>query len=308
MRSTRQITAVLVLAACAAVGCSKRGDTSQAKPEGSPEPAQAASVTIPSNAAASTPAQKDDEGFGEVVKPKTAGPVSFADGEAAYQAKNYSAATTIFESYTGQRPDNAWGHFMLGLSAWKAGDHGKAEQAFETALSIDPDHLKSLVNLSRVLIEQKRFDNALDTLMRAGDVDPNSNEVYRLIGRAYHASGKTDDAADAYRRAIELDDNDAWSLNNLGLLFLEKQRADEAVPLLTKAVELKKDVPAFHNNLGMALEHSGKFGAAAVAYSDALTADPDYEKAKLNLARVDAVKKSPEEDPTISDDEKAGSK
>ena len=187
-------------------------------------------------------------------------------------------------------------------------DPRKAEKAFAAALSIDPDHLKSLVNLSRVLIEQKRFDDALDKLTRAGDIEPNSNEVYRLMGRAYHANGKTDDAVDAYRRAIELDDKDVWSMNNLGLLFLEKQRADEAVPLLTKAVELKKDVPAFHNNLGMALEHTGTFGAAAVAYNDALAADPGYEKAKLNLARVDAVKKGPEKDPTISDDEKAGSK
>ena len=308
MRPTRQITAVLLLAALAAVGCSKRGDTSQAKPEGSPEPVPAANVTTSSDTSASTQAQKDDEGFGEVVTPQTSGPVSFADGEAAYHAKKYTDATTIFEHYTGQRPDNAWGHFMLGLSAWKANDPGKAEKAFAAALSIDPDHLKSLVNLSRVLIEQKRFDDALDKLTRAGDIEPNSNEVYRLMGRAYHANGKTDDAVDAYRRAIELDDKDVWSMNNLGLLFLEKQRADEAVPLLTKAVELKKDVPAFHNNLGMALEHTGTFGAAAVAYNDALAADPGYEKAKLNLARVDAVKKGPEKDPTISDDEKAGSK
>ena len=60
------------------------------------------------------------------------GPVSFADGEAAYQAKKYGDATAIFERYTEQRPKNAWGHYMLGLSAWKSGDLAKAEQAFET--------------------------------------------------------------------------------------------------------------------------------------------------------------------------------
>ena len=46
----------------------------------------------------------------------------------------------------------------------------------------------------------------------------------------------------------------------------------------------------FHNNHGMALEHTGQFKAAAVAYTRALVADPGYEKAKLNLARVEAVK------------------
>ena len=65
--------------------------------------------------------------------------------------------------------------------------------------------------------------------------------------------------------------------------------------LFAKAVELRKDVAAFHNNLGMALEHTGRFRAAAQAYSGALTADPGYEKAKLNLARVEAVQSGPEE-------------
>ena len=83
-------------------------------------------------------------------------------------------------------------------------------------------------------------------------------------------------------------------MNNLGLLLLETERADEAVPLLTKAVELRKEVAEFHNSLGMALEHTGHFRAAAEAYSSALLADPGYEKAKHNLARVEAVKGGPE--------------
>src|SRR5687768_5838419 len=84
-------------------------------------------------------------------------------------------------------------------------------------------------------------------------------------------------------------------MNNLGLLLLEAKRADEALPLLAKAVELRPGVPAFHNNLGMALEHTGRFKAAAAAYSDALLADSGYAKAKANLARVEAIKGGPEE-------------
>jgi Flp pilus assembly protein TadD len=266
------------------------------------------SITTPAEPLPPAP-PTDEEGFTKPTSEIT-GPVTFADGEKAYHAKKYSEATTIFDHYTTQKPDNAWGHFMLGLSASKSGDPAKAEKAFETALTIDPDHLKSLTNLSRVLIDQKRFDDALDKLMHAGDIEPGSNEVYRLMGRAFHAQGKTDDAVNAYQRAIELDDKDAWSMNNLGLLFVEVKRADEALPLLLQAVELKKDVAAFHNNLGMALEHTGRFGAAGKAYAEALTADPGYTKAKQNLTRVEAVRKGFEEpfDIEKEDDEAAGSK
>jgi Flp pilus assembly protein TadD len=308
MRPKQQVTAVLLLGALATAGCSKRGDTDKTK---SQEPKVPAQLTMSHPGDPVVPKDTDEEGFIPDKPFEITGPVSFADGEAAYQAKRYAEATTIFDTYTTQKPENAWGHFMLGLSAWKGGDLGKAEKAFETALSIDRDHFKSLVNLSRVLIDQKRYDDALEKLMRAGDVEPKSNEVYRLMGRALHSNGKADDAEDAYRQAIELDDNDAWSMNNLSLLLIEKKRAGEAVPLLTKAVELKKDVPAFHNNLGMALEHTGRFQAAATAYSDAVTADPGYEKAKQNLARVGSIKVDRAAAALAdaeSDDEKAGSR
>jgi tetratricopeptide (TPR) repeat protein len=285
MKPIRSVAAALLLAAIAAVGCSKEDKTSQTGASGS---AKTKPVAVPVESLTATQP-------GETGTPAFAGLTSFGDGQAAYQAKKYSQATTIFEAYTERRPGNAWGHYMLGLSAWKSGDFSKAEMAFEKALSIDPRHVKSLVNLSRVFIDQKRHDEAIDRLTRAAEIDPDSGEVYRLLGRTYHTQGQTEEAVDAYRRAIELNERDAWSMNNLGLLFIETDRADEALPLLAQAVDLRKEVPEFHNNLGMALEHTGRFKAAATAYNGALTVDPRYEKAKQNLVRVEAVKSGPEE-------------
>jgi len=299
MRPNHKTAAVLLMAALAVVGCSKR-DKPQSK-VAAPELTQTKPVATHGEPLAVK--DTDEEGFTAPVKPQSNTAVSFADGESAYKAKKYTDATTIFERYTEHKPDNAWGYYMLGMSAWKAGDLPKAEIGFKAALAIDPDHLKSLVNLSRVQIERKRFDEALDTLMQAGDIEPTSNEVARLIGRAFHAQGRIDDAVEAYRHAIELDEKDVWSMNNLALLFLEQKRAEDAMPLLLKAVDLRKDVAAFHNNLGMAFEHTRRFKDAAEAYNDALSADPGYEKAKQNLARVEAVKVSADED-----DERAGSK
>ena len=293
MERTRQIAAALLIAAFGVTACSKSDDAKPPQSKSS-EPAQAKPVTpAPGTPAYVTARTLDEEGPVAVVTPRPTG--SFADGEAAYRARKYGDAVAIFEGYTERRPNNAWGHYMLALSAWKHGDLTKSELSFEKALSIDPHHVKSLVNSSRVFIDQKRYAEAADRLGRASEIEPESSDVFRLLGRTYAALEKTDEAIDAYRRAIELDERDAWSMNNLGLLLLDSKRADEALPLLANAVELRKDVPEFHNNLGMALEHTGRFTAAATAYSDALTADPNYDKAKQNLARVEAVKRGPEE-------------
>ena len=289
MRPTRHATAALLLIAFGAGACSKADETSRTKT--ALNAAQPKPLPDVSRSAGTTSDAGEDDTL--PVAQKVTG--SFADGEAAYRAKKYADAMAIFAGYTERRPNNAWGHYMLALSAWKSGDAKQAEFAFEKALSVDPRHTKSLVNLGRVFIEQKRYDEAIERLARAGEIDSESAEVQRLLGRVYHAQRRTDDAVQAYRRAIELNEGDAWSMNNLGLLLLETKRPGEALPLLEKAVELRKNVPEFHNNLGMALEHTGRFKAAAGAYSGALSADPGYSKARQNLARVEAVKGGPED-------------
>ena len=247
MRPTRSITAMLLVTAFGIAGCSKRDQPSAT--QAAPDVAQTKPVTT---TPVKSPGAKQigEEGFETKALPKITG--SFADGKAAYEAKKYADATSIFESYIERKPGNAWGYYMLGLSAWKNGDLAKSEKAFDQALSIDPHHVKSLMNMSRVFLEQKRYDEAAERLALASEIDPGSSEVFRLLGRTYHAQGKTNMAIDAYQHALDLNERDAWAMNNLGLVLLEAKRADDALPLFAKAVELRKDVPEFQNNLAMA--------------------------------------------------------
>lgn len=280
MRSIQIVTAVMVIAAIGA-GCSKR-ETRHAK-AARLAAAQAESVKQREAAMPNAPRAVPPE------QPPVVVPASFADGEAAFKAKNYKGATAIFEAYIDRKPGNRWGYYMLGLSAWKSGDFAKAEKAFDQALSIDPYHIKSFVNSARLFIEQHRPDDAIERLVRASEVDPGSGEVHRLLAQTYRDQGRTEDAIEAYRRAVDVNESDASSLNSLGVLLLEAGRAQDAVPVLTQAVDLRPHVAEFHNNLGMALEHTGSFKAAAEAYSDALLVDPRNDTARQNRARVEAV-------------------
>jgi tetratricopeptide (TPR) repeat protein len=283
-RFDRTFTAPILLAAAMAVGC----NTDSGKPHTTAaRPAPSATLV--------EPVATVEEGAVGTTTPSTTGPVTFEDGEKAFGEKRYKEAAQIFSRYTEQRPGNAWGHFMLGLSAWKSGDAAHAEKSFEEALRVDPAHVKSLVNLSRVLLDEKRVDDAVARLAQAAELEPGSNEVHRLLGRAYHAQKKVDEAIASYKLAIQLDPKDSWAMNNLGLLYLEQGQAENALPVLSHAVELRKDVAAFHNNLGMALEQTRRFKAASTEYTEALSADPAYEKAKRNLARTEQVKESPQE-------------
>jgi tetratricopeptide (TPR) repeat protein len=213
-------------------------------------------------------------------------PVSYADAEAAYAGRNYDEAASRFAAYTRSSPDNPWGHYMYGLSAWKAGDPEQAISSFDEALRLDPRHRKSLLNSARVLLETSRPREALERVERALSLEPLSGEGLRLLGRARHELKQIPEAIDAYQRAIALDERDAWAMNNLGLIYIQQDRSDVALPILARAVELRSGSPVFHNNLGTALERTGHFAAARTAYQAALAADGTYGKSAASLARV----------------------
>ncbi|MFQ5510684.1 MAG: tetratricopeptide repeat protein [Candidatus Krumholzibacteriia bacterium] len=229
--------------------------------------------------------------------PEPAKEVTYEDAEAAFHEARYDAAVELFTRYTDRKGENPWGHYMLGLSSWKAGDPVGAERAFGRALELDPRHVKSWLNAGRVLLDLGSPQDALARVERALELDPESNAGYRLQGRALHELGQTEEAVAAYRRAIQIDHEDAWSMNNLGLVLIRDERFDEALPALARAVELRGDVASFFNNLGMALERTGHFRAAEEAYRSAVTIDVSYEKAAANLGRIEAVLQDPTLEP-----------
>jgi len=222
---------------------------------------------------------------GEVTTPSTA-PVSYADAEAAYTGREYDEAMDLFAAYIRSNPDNPWGHYMYGLSSWKAGDPEQAVASFDEALRLDPQHRKSLLNSARVLLETSRPREALERVERAMSIEPLSGEGLRLLGRARYELKQIPEAIDAYQRAIALDERDGWAMNNLGLIYIQQDRSDAALPILARAVELRANSPVFQNNLGTALERTGHFAAAKTAYEAALAADSTYGKSAASLARV----------------------
>lgn len=265
------------LLACAlpfAFGCSSKADKKDAAV--TEPPATSATASGPS---VDTPVS---------ATPDAAVPInlSFNEAHAAYVSGKYQDAVRLYTGYTANHPHNAWGYYMLGLSSWKAGDLAGAEAAFNTALTLEPAHERSLYNSARVLIEAGKASEALPRVEQILSQDPTSGEGYRLLGRTQYALGQVDEAIEAYQQALAIDVNDVWAMNNLGLIFIQQGRFEEAVPALARAVELKGTSALIQNNLGVALERTGRYTEAAAAYEAALAADSTYGKASVALLRV----------------------
>ena len=215
--------------------------------------------------------------------------VTFEEAGVAFNERRYEDAVDMFAAYAERHPDNAWGHYMVGLSALKAGQLERSESAFNRALERNPNHLKSMTNLGRVLLRTDRPERALAYLDVVVDIDPVSDAGYRLRGLAFHELGRDEDAIDSFREAITVNQHDAWSMNNLGLVLIRQERFEEALLPLARATELRDDVAVFQNNLGIVLERTGYFEAAAEAYRAALAISEGHDRAAVSLARVEVL-------------------
>ncbi len=215
--------------------------------------------------------------------------VTYAMAEQTYFNGKYTEAAAMFDAYTAEHSENAWGYFMLGLSEWKAGELDASEEAFIAALELKPDHVKSLINYSRVLIEQERLSDARIQIELALQAAPDNIDANRMFSRVAHNEGQLDEAAEGYLKVLQIKADDVWSLNNLGLIRIEQERFAQALAPLAKAAQLNTSIACIHNNLGVALERTGHYTAAAAAFELALAADESYAKADESLVRVSGL-------------------
>src|SRR5262249_53127684 len=198
--------------------------------------------------------------------PATPTVLSYDDAETLYRSGKFGEAKTAFETYVGTKPENPWGHYMLGLAAWKTGDFKTAERAFDRAIALDSTTVKSYLGSARVLLDLKREPEAIERINRAMTLDSTSTEALRLLAPATSQQGKTASAIAIYRTVLTRNDHDVWAMNNLGVLYLDQGQPESAIGPLGRAVELNGTAPVFHNNLGMALERTGHFLTAKQAY------------------------------------------
>lgn len=270
---TIHAAALAAAALMALTACSFKKDETGGRPPETPPPTPVATSL-------------DTSGGTVAVTTPALPPVSYDEADSAYGDRRYGDAEELFGRYVDGHPDNPWGHYMLGLSAWKQGELTRAESAFVRSLELDPRNVKAMLNLSRVLLDDGRPKEARTQVRTALAIDSTSGEGYRLLGRVHASLNQPDEAMAAYRLALSLDPTDVWSMNNLGLILIQQERDEEALRPLARAVQLDSTVAIFQNNLGIALERTGHFALATLAYQAALGADSGYVKAQLSLARV----------------------
>lgn len=115
--------------------------------------------------------------------------------------------------------ENAWLHLNLGWTYYLEDKAPLAVKELERALELDPYLVPALVNLSRIYLEDRNYEDTVPLLERALEKAPDDPGVQMNLGIAYRGVGQYEQAEKAYRRVMELEPGNPAPWMNLGILF-----------------------------------------------------------------------------------------
>lgn len=125
------------------------------------------------------------------------------------------------------------------LRRHRAGDLAGAEALYRGLIEAEED-VAALVNLSVVLRERGRADEALELLRRAARRDPSSPYVHRNRGNLLRDLGDAEGAAEAYEATLRLNPADEQAAVDLARVRLAQGRFAQAWPLMERRPERAK--------------------------------------------------------------------
>lgn len=166
----------------------------------------------------------------------------------------------------------------------------QAEQAAMTALQLDSQNALALAYYAEILIDNLKYEQAIQNVRQALERDPTLMDVHRVAGYVQESSGDYEGAIEAYKEAIEITPNFTplyiqigTNYRTLGLRSTNtvraKQMYDEALRYYEMAVNINKRIgvedPIPYLAISRTYSQMGEFFAAALNVRTALDMRPE---------------------------------
>tara|TARA_B100001057_G_scaffold76807_1_gene71568 strand:+ start:40 stop:2121 length:2082 start_codon:yes stop_codon:yes gene_type:complete len=133
----------------------------------------------------------------------------------------------------------------------------------------------------------KNYHNkAIDYYLKALDLEPTNEEIYRNLGKSLIKEDRDDEAIHAFNQSLNLKSNNADCYFNLGLINLKRNEYLNAISNLQKTIELKNQFYQAYYNLGIVYNLLGNLVKAEENYNLAIKHNNKYFKAYNNLSTI----------------------
>ena len=252
------LAAVLLVACGGAASPAPKDNGSPSSAGAGASGAETAAPTAAAPAAAASPA------------PVSSGSADYDKGVAALAAGDVDGAKAAYKRLRDRDPKDGAASVLLGLIAEKQGDKLGAEKAYRDAIKARPDLEAAYVNLSALLIDQQRNDDAL-AVARAGlGKSPKSAGLHANVATILAAQGDQSGAGGEFDQATRAAPDDPMLLVTYGHWLGVWKQNDLALTKLRAARPLAKD-PGVLASIGEEMKALGAFAECVPTLDQAIT-------------------------------------
>lgn len=168
---------------------------------------------------------------------------------------------------------------LLGEAYTQTKDLSKAEDAYRRAVQADPSELSHQRGLGQTLLDEEKYQDALQVYLKISDVMPDDADVYLRLAQIYRQLHQLDKAEASLLKARQYAPGSLEVLYNEAVLYESQGRFDDAIRVLSDAVAgLKGESPVLpsrrrslavlYEQLGMLYRESGNYQAAINTYGE----------------------------------------
>jgi len=154
----------------------------------------------------------------------------------------------------------------------------KAEAEALMALQIDNTNTLALAYYAEILVEQTKWNQALQYIQQAVERDPTLMDVHRIMAFTYETLGEYNLSIQSYKKAIEIMPNFTYLYIAVGRIFRHLQLYDQALENFARAANLNQQLgiidPTPYLAIANTYAQDGEFFAAALNVHQALNFTP----------------------------------
>jgi Flp pilus assembly protein TadD/thiol-disulfide isomerase/thioredoxin len=240
------------------------------------------------------------------------------------QKGDFAAAADAYHELLKLRPDEAAAHSNLGAVLVKLGRFDEAIEEYRTAERLLPGDPRIGLNLALAYQKSGRLLEAAKKLEALHSASPREKQITRLLADSDLQLGENDRVIKLLQPLEHDDPDDLATAYMLGTALIRKQRIADGQVLLDRilrkgdsaearflrgtlfyesgdypaavkefasAVELNPRLPQLQSFYGLALLNTGDPEAAAVAFRQELTGNPNDYTSSLSLGQILTVSK-----------------
>jgi Flp pilus assembly protein TadD len=155
------------------------------------------------------------------------------------EGKDFITASSIFEKYVAERPQDSKGFLGLGIAQLAQQHFNEARKALEQALQINPNLADAEYQLGAVADQQGTPAEALQHFARAVELQPQHAKALAGLGAQYLQAGDLEKADALLERSVAADPDNYKTQYDLALVLAKLGRTGEAKRHMDRSRVLK---------------------------------------------------------------------